>query len=68
MGARKVFEQIIDMDVENEYKALSCFWLGKLYRRSLDRKKAISSFNAALNYAENESTRMRIQKQLASIQ
>ena len=68
MGARKVFEQIIDMDVENEYKALSCFWLGKLYLRWSDKKKASSSFNAALNYAEYESTRMRIQKQLASIQ
>ena len=68
IGARKVFEQIIDMDVENEYKALSCFWLGKLYLRWSDKKKAISSFNAALNYAEYESTRMRIQKKLASIQ
>jgi tetratricopeptide (TPR) repeat protein len=68
ISARKVFEQIIDMDVENEYKALSCFWLGELYSRWFDKKKAISSYNAALNYAEYESTRMRIQKQLASIQ
>lgn len=68
IGARKVFEQIIDMDVENEYKAQSCFWLGELYLRWLDKKKAISSFEAALIYAEYESTRMRIQEQLASIQ
>lgn len=66
MAAIKVFEKIIDMDVENEYKALSCFWLGKLYLRWSDKKKAISSFNNALNYAEYESTRVRIQNQLAS--
>jgi len=64
--AKKAFQKIIKMNAPKDHKALSYYWLGTLYSKFENNKKALEALNAALDYAEKKSTRMKIKKQLAS--
>jgi tetratricopeptide (TPR) repeat protein len=66
--AKKTFQSIITMNAPKDHKALSYYWLGTLYAKFENKKKAMEALNAALDYAEKKSTRMKIKKQLASTQ
>jgi tetratricopeptide (TPR) repeat protein len=66
--AKKTFQTIIIMNAPKDHKALSYYWLGILYAKFENKEKAREALNAALDYAEKKSTRMKINKQLASTQ
>jgi tetratricopeptide (TPR) repeat protein len=66
--AKKAFQKIIKMNAPKDHKALSYYWLGTLYAKFENKEKALEALNAALDYAEKKSTRMKIKKQLASTQ
>lgn len=66
--AKKHLEKVINMNASDDHKALSYYWIGTLYSKFYIKKEAIKKLNNALEYAKKKSTRMRIQRQLASIQ
>ena len=65
---KRICREIIAMNAPNDHKALAYYWMGSLDSKFLTEKKGIESLNTALDYAEKESTRKRVQNRLDTIQ